>query len=804
MGKSTGKGVAVTVLPEDERAFEARALEFYQATVRGTPGGPPDDPNFFRAFRLQMSGSLEAPYVNYPWVYAGVGASAVPISQLNFVLYKEATTNGRPQTDAKSIERRASKMREVCPRLPKARREWIASMGQPRRRTRELRRAAPWLTGYELVRAVEDIEPVEKGPWNDLLERPNPTMTLSQLWELTIIYMLTEGETFWMLIGGGAKDGGKVTETGIPTEIWPSSPCKWGEDIDPKTHMLRRWLRKRDANDVKGDPWETYQVVHPKLPNPHNPLRGLSPLLPIKTEIESDWQASVFNLAFLKNGGMPGGWLSTEGRWTPEQAKEWLRDFEARHGGPKKAGRPALLTGGVKFEPSSTSHRDMQYATLRDNARDVILSAGFRTTKAMVGLASDHNKSTIDTAVKNHWDSVLLPKVYYLEDILDLDLFTKEREKTGGGVMFGLFDLSTVPALKENLTEQLAAAKDMQSLGYTTNQINEALEMNLPDLPWGNQAYIPNTLLAIGDDGKPETAGPDPDEPDPEQDPKKGKKPKAGKTEDGEEEAPEKAAGDEPKKALARGAALSLKTPEHWGELVERVFAPGEEKYQGRFKAFLHQLRTEQLRLGKTLFDLRTWKGKLREEMTPTYRFLVGNAAKVAEDELARLRKAASGRVIVARATDGQVYTVADGMAVRVGRVVKTIRGQLEALIAEAEKEGSTDAAIAAAIKAQFNQWATKGKVQVISRTETGGANAQARNLIFRDNDVQESEWLTAEDELVRDNHVIYGDADPQPIGFNYATLAGEAYKLQYPHDPDAPAGEVVNCRCVSVPVIKP
>lgn len=63
--------------------------------------------------------------------------------------------------------------------------------------------------------------------------------------------------------------------------------------------------------------------------------------------------------------------------------------------------------------------------------------------------------------------------------------------------------------------------------------------------------------------------------------------------------------------------------------------------------------------------------------------------------------------------------------------------------------------------------------------------------------------WLTAEDQRVRPDHATagrrYGRAGAIPVGKPF--LVGGVAMMQ-PHDPGAPAGQVVNCRCRSIPLV--
>lgn len=96
---------------------------------------------------------------------------------------------------------------------------------------------------------------------------------------------------------------------------------------------------------------------------------------------------------------------------------------------------------------------------------------------------------------------------------------------------------------------------------------------------------------------------------------------------------------------------------------------------------------------------------------------------------------------------------------------------------------------------------ASTAKTLTVARTEVGGYMGGLRNEMFQAAGVSEQEWVSAGDEATRDSHVVFGQAGPKAIGFNYLTLVdGAGGVLRYPGDMEGPAREVINCRCVMVP----
>lgn len=777
--------------------MKARRAENRSAIEARKRQGPPADPNFFKTIRISAAGAFDNPYGQHGWTNAGIDSIATPLSQAPFRIYQE---QGRKPGEARkgpSFDDRLARVRSTLPDLPRDKAEEVATSAIPRERAAALRRVRPAVRAFEVVRAVGDVELVESGPWYDLFKKPNTSQTRAQLWQASFVQLCQIGECFWVLLG--ATDKAKVDE--IPREVWPvPGGSEWDYDKDTKTKAPRLW-----KFGSKPELFELFQVVFAHYYNPKNIFRGLAKIAPVAVDIEADHRMSLYNLNYIKNGAIPSGVFTSERPMDKKQAEEWLKGYEERHAGEKKAGRPPLLTGGVKFEAQSATHAEMQYIAGRAAQRDTVLSAAFRVTKNMVGLSGDQNRASMLASIKGHYDSVVLPNAAYMEDLLASDLFTEPRARTNGADVFGLFDFSSVSALQEDFTEKLRAAEALSVLGYTANQINEFLELGLPVLTWGDVWWRDQGKVPVFDKPDPEDFKPKPQPPqlgpgkDPEDEP--------DEEVDDEEEEEEEGKGLA-RRARRRGMSADDKAL-HWEGLIERLFVPGEERFGRQLKRFLGKLKREQIerirKAGKvagqaapstTLFDLQEWKGIIASDLRPIYRRIVAEAAEEAEAEVAKAKKTA------VRAEEGSINALAGDLSRRVGRVVGSVRRQLEQLVEEAQ-EADEDELVDLVSEYFGHLVASKGsKLGQVSRTETSAAVNQSREMVFLENSIEEQEWITADDELVRDNHVTYGGAGPVPLKYNFATLAGESYTLMFPHDPQAPPGETVNCRCVVVPVV--
>lgn len=99
-------------------------------------------------------------------------------------------------------------------------------------------------------------------------------------------------------------------------------------------------------------------------------------------------------------------------------------------------------------------------------------------------------------------------------------------------------------------------------------------------------------------------------------------------------------------------------------------------------------------------------------------------------------------------------------------------------------------------------------RAQMVARTETMRAVHEASEEAFRqaidagDIDAKKlkREWVTARDERVRGSHK---SMNGQIRDMDKPFVSGDGYSLRYPGDYNAPASEVIHCRCVVVTTFK-
>jgi SPP1 gp7 family putative phage head morphogenesis protein len=232
------------------------------------------------------------------------------------------------------------------------------------------------------------------------------------------------------------------------------------------------------------------------------------------------------------------------------------------------------------------------------------------------------------------------------------------------------------------------------------------------------------------------------------------------------------------------------------------VHTPLEKMVQSKVSRYFYEQRKRQLRkleeaLGKAvtrelavealLLDSEQENAVLRKIIWPLYLEIGQQAGKSLLAELG---------------ADPDIFTLVDtpAMAALENKLIKvvgindTVREQLRDTLVEGMGKMETTAELMDRVKQVYNF--AQSRALTIARTETGQAAGIARDAAMGQMGVEKIQWVTAGDEHVRVSHqslngVVVERGQVFPNG------------CLYPCDPNGPAGEIINCRCVAAPLVE-
>jgi len=222
-----------------------------------------------------------------------------------------------------------------------------------------------------------------------LLCKPNPEETGQELFETILGHLQIAGDAYVEL----------VEIDGVPKALYALRPDRMQVVPGPKGWPLAweyradgRMLRYPVDQDTGRSP-----ILHLKLFHPFDDHYGLSPLQAASFAIDIHNEGGAWNKALIENAARPSGALvynagENGARLTDDQFERLKSELESLQQGPRNAGRPLLLEGGLDWRPMSLSPADMDFIEARrEAAREIALAFG--VPPMLLGIPGDNTYS---------------------------------------------------------------------------------------------------------------------------------------------------------------------------------------------------------------------------------------------------------------------------------------------------------------------------------------------------------------------------------------------------------------------------
>ncbi len=815
---------------------------FPGSRLRSSPG--PNDQTFFLSNRVRgRDRNLSNPYRQHAYFHAATKRVANSFGSVPFRIFTESKSG----ENGSSFKDRRDAWNELTRRYRKLPKELFDLFNDHETiRTNFKREFATTIVKLipeapiTLIMKAVGVQIIEEGPWYDLFRDVNPMMTRSQLWEANTIYLNTDGEVFWILMdqSGDFWDppneppkGAAAQAKFVPSQIWPFGKKGWEPILDEDPGLIIKWKwtdpRTRRGRGVLSAPkrktfeFEVDQIPHFRFFDPEDYLGGLSPFEALDLELRTDHNAAKYQNGFFQKGAQLSGMVIFPDNLPDLQRQYYEEQFQEEHVGVDNAWKPGVFEGGGKFVPTGVTQRDMEFHKLREWVRDEVLSV-IGTPKSELGVFSDVNRASAVVSKRVFWENTIIPLIRYHEDLMDSKIFTPVTD----GRIWGMFDLTQVEALREDLSDKAEVAERFFKMGYPINMISERLEIGFEPVEWGDVGYLPQTLIPIS--GKP-TEEPEEEEPDADEEPPEKPGPDDdegdGGTETPDEGEPEDEEGSEDSEEEGRPGQVRPpvglkfvgeydtkdKRDERWIDIYERVMRPGEKKIKKFIRALMVRMRAAALaavgdsEIGRILnvedilFNPNPFKDQVSEGIKPIFEEIFELAMVEAEEELVeiglvKIEDFSPIQVRQLNELDFEISQIITSQAEQIEKIVDTVRNVVEDSLDKGIAAGATKAQLKDIVRGKFKTFSGSFWTGRIAGTESALTTSASRELVFRRRQVPSNLWVNAGDDRVRDNHVSLDDGVPRPLGFNFGRLLSGVAILEFPLDPRAPADETINC----------
>jgi HK97 family phage portal protein len=599
-----------------------------------------------------------------------------------------------------------------------------------------------------LYKGDQILDPEYKLPFGFDIQKPHPNMSLNQVLYTALVYFFYRGE--FMI---------EISE-------------------DPFFHIVpinpRYMERVRNSNDWKYSlnrrsriiPEEN--LIYVQLINPDNESRGLSPVDVVKADLTNESSAINYNTKFFENFGQIGGFFyDSEGKARKDDMKTVVDQFDYLQKGAGKAYKTLGLPGGIRYEDFSQTMRELQYLESRKDIRDRILAV-LGIHKALFGVTDQVNRSVSEEATRMLWIHNLKPKMIMIQDKINQVLF--RRYFPGFRFRYNFSEIAELREAAESIMKQVTL---YQSLGYTTNEINQRFDLGMEEMDdeRGNMRFVPSNLIPAGElfvDNSP----------------------------------------IEDTKSIDISILDDVLAIEDKGFRVDkaahirkhnRLFRASTKRMTGKLgKFFSNELgqvtktilsydnKKSNIDINTLLSEIQNLitnnKQLLQETMNPLYKEASLEADKLAIESIGVVAEPVVNELVVASMTN-KITMISN----HTYRLIRTqIKNGIEA--------GDSIDMLAKRVQNVYKM--NSSRARTIARTESGGVIHKTTDERYKDAGVTKKQWLNTNDGNSRSSHS--SNASIGVVDYNYTYPNGQ----QFPNDGNGSAGDNINCRCTYIGVL--
>jgi HK97 family phage portal protein len=310
-----------------------------------------------------------------------------------------------------------------------------------------------------------ELKELETHPLLELLKRPNPLQSTYEFFESVV--------GFKFITGNAYIEANEINK--VPKELWSVRPDKMRVVPNARGFVQAYEFSHGGIKRI----WEVDQItlkapiMHWKSFNPLNDWYGMSPLQAAMLALDQNNAGQKWNLALLQNSATPSGIIQMEstqgnirGTLTDEQYAKLKLKLDDYYSGPKNAGRPMLLEGGLNWKSISLSPKDMDWVNSKEvSAIDLCVAIGVPPEIMGLGEKTYANQKEARLAF---WEDTNLPTLDSLRDSLNYWLVPSFGEN-----LFLDYDKDDIEALSYRREQKYLSLAPVKFL--TINEKREAV-----------------------------------------------------------------------------------------------------------------------------------------------------------------------------------------------------------------------------------------------------------------------------------------------------------------------------------------
>ena len=587
------------------------------------------------------------------------------------------------------------------------------------------------------------------------IRQPHPRMSLSKLLYECSVYYWYKGE-FMTLI-----------DDETPFSLEPIDPDLMRID-SAEGRMITSWKFNNKDTILE------QQLIYANMMNPEitnagritDEERALSLVEVVKKELINYTSGRDFNTQFFGNFAQLGLTLTDVNGATSREDRQAIANTIDNKLSNGKAWKTRVLPQGLDIaDTKNLSMREMEFSQSLKDIRDIILSI-FGVPRSVFGITNESGlaQNTVDVEKRIMWTDTIQPAAHMVQEAFNQTLM---KNHFPGYKLF--FDYSVVDVLQDNMSDKAELALKYQNLGYTTEEINNILDLGMEETTDTrmNERFHPQSLLPYSE------IEADLSEPTKQVDDK------IDKIVELMEEEENKSVRSQ--RYRNRFNRAQRKTEKELASKLGGYFA----KQLGKVLALVKEEKNikdinETLLLSDLLNLMNEEKEVLSNILEPVYTDGTMRGSTLALNTLKSDAVPMASEAVVKSLTN-EIRTINN-------HTYRLLRTQIKDSINAGESVADMTKRVQQVYK--FN----KSRARTIARTESLKVMSRSTDVEYRKAGVKRKEWLSSPG--ARDSHAACSAQGA--IDYDATFING----LRYPGD-TGPASEVCNCRCALAPVVE-
>ncbi len=346
-------------------------------------------------------------------------------------------------------------------------------------------------------RGADDV--IESGPVVDLFENPHPSLTRTLFWQTLVSWEALRGEFFILPLDKTdrpivSKSAIRNSQSAIAS-LLPLNPDHFQHIIQGNRLAGWRYTCYAPQQPLQSQLLLPEEVIHARNFNPYLFWRGLSPLTVALLPAVSDYAAAQFMKGVMLNNGDAGLIITTPEMLTAEQREQLMASLQNRKRSVGTADKPAFLWGNATIQQPMISSVDLQFLENRKLNRQEI-GAIYKVPEALMGFSTEKSGLSAGTGIEQD-------RLNFVENTMTaicrrLEAAVQPIVKSFGADLYGWFDIESLPLMQNARRQRIMSAASAFNMGVPFNAVNQVYQLGFPELPWGNDAYLPTNLNKVG------------------------------------------------------------------------------------------------------------------------------------------------------------------------------------------------------------------------------------------------------------------------------------------------------------------